>query len=56
MLLDTSGASLLRNLLTSKDTIRAGKNFLMLPHPLTDFEIQNMKMNLNLMVFIQEIL
>ena len=63
MLLDTSGASLLRNLLTSKGTIRAGegtiragKNFLMLPHPLTDFEIQNMKMNLNLMVFIQEIL
>ena len=63
MLLDTSGASLLRNLLTSKGTIgagegtiRAGKKFLMLPHPLTDFEIQNMKMNLNLMVFIQEIL
>ena len=31
--------------------------FLMLPHPLTNFEIQNiMKINLDLMVFIQEII
>ena len=28
----------------------------MLPYSLTNFEIQNIKMNLNLMVFIQEII
>ena len=49
MLLDTLGASLLGSLLTGKDTIRAGSGtmragegtFLMLLHPLTNFEIQN---------------
>ena len=46
MLLDTLGASLLGNLLTVKSAIRAGENnqskpeFLMLPHSLTNFEIQ----------------
>ena len=30
--------------------------FLMLPHPLTNFEIQNIKMNQDLMVFFQEII
>ena len=47
MLLGTLGASLLGNLLTGKRTIRtgegtvrAGQDFLMPPHPLTNFEIQ----------------
>ena len=54
MLLDTLGASLLRNLLTGK-RINKG-TILILSHPLTKFEIENIiKMNLNLMVFIQEI-
>ena len=47
MLLGAAGASLLRNLLTGKGTIRGGEcrpGFLM-PHPLTNFEI-------NFMVFI----
>ena len=39
MLLGTSGASLFGNLLADKGTIRAGKNFLMQPHPLTNLEI-----------------
>ena len=53
MLLDTLGASLLSNLLTGK---RRNKGTILIPsHPLTKFEIQNIiKMNLNLMVFIQE--
>ena len=40
ILLGTIGASLLGNLLAGKFTIRAGKNFLMPPHPLTNFKIQ----------------
>ena len=46
-------ASLLSNLLTGK---RRNKGTILIPsHPLTKFEIQNIiKMNLNLMVFIQE--
>ena len=47
MLLGTLGASLLENLLTSKDKIRAGECtirsrtwFLMPPHSLINFEIQ----------------
>ena len=47
MLLDTLGVSLLGNILTVKGT-RPG--FLMPPHPLTNFVIQN------LMVLIQEII
>ena len=59
MLLGTLGASLLGNLLTGKGIVRAGSGnkkkrnckswylktmgFLMLPHPLTDFEIQKYK-------------
>ena len=44
--LDTLGANLLGNLLTGKGTIRASEGtvsrseFLMLPHPSTNFEIQ----------------
>ena len=52
MLLGTLGASLLESLLTSKDTIRAGECtirsrtwFLMLPHPLINFEIQRYYQN-----------
>ena len=47
MLLGTLGASLLGNLLTgrgliraSEGTVRTGENVLMLPHPLTNFEMQ----------------
>ena len=44
MLLATSGASLLGNLLTGKGTVRAGegseKKALMPPHPLTNFAIR----------------
>ena len=51
MLLGTLGASLLRNVLTGKGTVRAGegilragegikKKALMPPHPLTNFEIR----------------
>ena len=59
MLLSTLGAGLLGNQLTMKSTIKAveGKSwseFLVLSQPLTNFEIQ--KLNLNLMVFIQEII
>ena len=60
MLLGTLGASLLGNLLTRKDTIRAGEGTItaaQTTHPLTNFEIQKYyKMNLNWMVFIQEII
>ena len=64
MSLGISGRSLLQNLLTGKSTIRAaegtkrtGEFFLMPPYPLKNFQIQNIiKMNLNLMVFIQEII
>ena len=58
MLLDTLGASLLGNLLTGKGVICAGEgvihagegvskksNLLMLPHPLTNFEIDNCYVN-----------
>ena len=47
MVLGTLGASLLKNLLTGEGTFRAvegtiiaGKDYLMLPQPLTNFEIQ----------------
>ena len=40
ILLGTIGASLLGNLLAGKFTIRAGKKFLMPPHPSTNFKIQ----------------
>ena len=70
-LLSTLGASLLGNLLTGKDTIRAGEDttraadgtiragqgFLMPPHPLTNLKYKSIiRTNLNLMVFIQEII
>ena len=47
MLLGTLGVSLLRNLLIGKDTIKAGEvsGFLMLVHPLTNFEIQKYYQN-----------
>ena len=58
MLLGTLGAGLLGNLLTGESKIRAGKStiragegtirtpgFLMLPHPLTNFEIQKYYQN-----------
>ena len=49
MLLGTLGASLLGNLLAGKDTIRAGegtiREFLMLLHPATNFEIQKYYQN-----------
>ena len=59
MLFGTLGVSLLGNLLTGKGTIRpgegkfragegtvrAGQEFLMLPHPLTNFEIQKYYQN-----------
>ena len=57
MLLGTLGASLLRNFLTGKETVRAGegvvgaaygssiKKALIPPHPLTNFEI-NLDLNL----------
>ena len=57
MLLGTLGASLLRNLLTGKGTVRAGegvvgagygssiKKALIPPHPLTNFQI-NLDLNL----------
>ena len=51
---------LLGSLLTRKDTIRAGEGTItaaQTTHPLTNFEIQKYyKMNLNWMVFIQEII
>ena len=37
-----------------EEAIRAGAGFLMLPHPLTTFEVQKYYENLSLMVFIQE--
>ena len=62
VLLATLAASILGNALTGKGVIRAEQvkaqleqaRFLMPPHPLSNFKIQNIKMNLNLMVFIQE--
>ena len=52
MLLGTLGATLLGNLLTGKDTIRAGEDiirsrpgFLMPHHPLTNFERQKYYQN-----------
>ena len=47
MLLGTLGVSLLRNLLIGKDTIKAGEvsGFLMLVHPLTNFETQKYYQN-----------
>ena len=65
MLLETLVVSILRNALTGKSVIRAderagiirtGQKFLTLFHPLTNFEIQKHQKNLNLMVFIQEII
>ena len=70
MLLDTLGAPLLGNLLTGKGTVRAGegtiragyssstkKKALVPPHLLTNFELRIiMKMSLDLMVFIPEII
>ena len=40
MLLGTLGASILESLLTAKGVMRANFRILMLPHPLTNFEIQ----------------
>ena len=61
MLLGTLGASLLANLLTGKGIERAGTGnhslnkkrmgFLILPHPLTNFEIQKYEKESRLMVF-----
>ena len=72
MLLGTLGATLLGNLLAGKEIVRAGSGnkkgiardgtgkkigFLMLPHHLTNFEIQSMiKMNKKLMVFFQDLI
>ena len=67
MLLRTLGASLLGNPLTGKSTIRVSEGtitrgkFLMLVHSLINFEIQKMKikimkMDLNLTMFIQEVI
>ena len=52
MLLGTLGASLLGNLLTGKDTIRAGKCTIRVGHKYKSI----IKINLNLMVFIQEMI
>ena len=64
MLLGTLGASLLRNLLAGQGKIRAseciiksGHVFLMPPHPFEILKTKSIiKMDLNLMVFIQEII
>ena len=70
MLLGTLGAGLLGSLLTGKGKIRAGKGtvrareetngagkkFKCRPILLLILKYQNMKINLNLMVFIQEII
>ena len=52
MLLGTLGASLLGNLLTGKDTIRAGEGTIRVGHKYKSI----IKINLNLMVFIQEMI
>ena len=61
MLFGTLGASLLGNLLSEKGIVRPGygkrMGFLMLPHHLTNFQIQSiMRMNQDLMEFFQEIM
>ena len=56
MLLGTLAVSILGNTLTGNGIIRAGERvkFLMLPYPLSNFEIKKniIKLNLNLIVFI----
>ena len=61
MLLGTLGASLLGNLLTVKDTIRAGEGMIRAGEASHILQLilkykSIIKMNLNLMVFIQEII
>ena len=61
-ILDTLAASLLGNVLEGKGVVQAVEGtirprFAMEPHPLTNFEIQNIiKLNLNLELFIQELI
>ena len=61
MFLGNLGASLLRNLLTVKDTIRAGEGMIRAGEVCRILQLilkykSIIKMNLNLMVFIQEII
>ena len=61
MLLGTLGTSLLGNLLTVKDTIRAGEGMIRAGEACHILQLilkykSIIKMNLNLMVFIQEII
>ena len=58
MLLNTWGAGLLGNMLAGKENVRTNRSgWDRRPHPLTNF-VKNVliKINLNSMVFIQEIL
>ena len=61
MLVEILAASISRNALVGRGVIRAGEGcgwkFLMPQNPLTNFKIKNtIKINPNLMVFIQEII